>query len=188
MAISQNQADLKSRLRVIQRAAEERDAERRAQKLNIPYVDLRKIPVSIDAVNRAGGRVVRIGALGAAPVAGVVDCSGAEDWFDTFLISQCAFFVGNNSGPSWVAGSFGVPCLITNWSPVAVPFKYPRTTLLEKTLRDMRTGMEVVPADDDPMRYVESESALLRMGVVAKGCAPEEIAAAAAPLIEAAAC
>ena len=50
MAISANQEELQKRITSIQRAAEERDAERRAKRLKIPYVDLRKTPVSIEAV------------------------------------------------------------------------------------------------------------------------------------------
>jgi type II secretory ATPase GspE/PulE/Tfp pilus assembly ATPase PilB-like protein len=50
MAISANQEELQKRIATIHRSAEERDAERRAKKLNLPYVDLRKTPVSIEAV------------------------------------------------------------------------------------------------------------------------------------------
>jgi type II secretory ATPase GspE/PulE/Tfp pilus assembly ATPase PilB-like protein len=50
MATSANQDELQKRITIIHRAAEERDAERRAKKLNLPYVDLRKTPVSIEAV------------------------------------------------------------------------------------------------------------------------------------------
>ncbi len=41
---------LQRKLAEITRAAEERDAVRRAQKLGVPYVDLKKTPVSIEAV------------------------------------------------------------------------------------------------------------------------------------------
>lgn len=41
---------LEKKLTEIDREAEERDAQRRATRLNIPYADLRKIPVSLDAV------------------------------------------------------------------------------------------------------------------------------------------
>lgn len=45
-----NKSGLQRKLQEINRAAEERDAERRAKKLGIPYVDLRKTPASIKAV------------------------------------------------------------------------------------------------------------------------------------------
>ena len=66
MAVSRNQEELQKRLRDIQRAAEERDAERRAKRLNLPYVDLRKTPVSIQAVKllskeeAVGGKMVAV--------------------------------------------------------------------------------------------------------------------------------
>ncbi|MBS3903652.1 MAG: type II/IV secretion system protein [Anaplasmataceae bacterium] len=42
--------DLKSKLDIIRRAAEERDAETRAKALDLGYVDVRKTPTSIDAL------------------------------------------------------------------------------------------------------------------------------------------
>lgn len=57
---------LTNKLASIRRAAEERDAKRRAGKLNIPYVDLSKMPVSIEAVrliSEEDARVSRVAAI-----------------------------------------------------------------------------------------------------------------------------
>ena len=43
-------AAVQKKLNEMRREAEERDAERRAQKCGYPYIDLRKIPVSIEAI------------------------------------------------------------------------------------------------------------------------------------------
>lgn len=50
MALSANQEELRRRITIIHRTAEEQDAENRAKRLGLPYVDLRKTPVSIEAV------------------------------------------------------------------------------------------------------------------------------------------
>lgn len=42
--------DFKHKIQKIRRDAEERDAERRAQKLGVQYIDLRKVPVAIEAL------------------------------------------------------------------------------------------------------------------------------------------
>lgn len=43
--------DIQSKLSTIRRDAEERDAQHRAETLGVPYVDIRKAPVSIEALN-----------------------------------------------------------------------------------------------------------------------------------------
>jgi type IV pilus assembly protein PilB len=42
--------DLQQKLSELYREAEERDAQKRAEKLGLPYIDLRKIPISLEAV------------------------------------------------------------------------------------------------------------------------------------------
>lgn len=50
MPPEEKQSPLQKKLTEIRREAEERDAERRAQNINYPYVDLRKTPVSLEAL------------------------------------------------------------------------------------------------------------------------------------------
>ena len=47
---SRGQNELAERVAKIRRAGEERAAERLAEKLGYPYVDLSKMPISLDAV------------------------------------------------------------------------------------------------------------------------------------------
>jgi type IV pilus assembly protein PilB len=51
MADIPNDEIINEQLSKIYRESEERDAQKRAQKLNLPYVDLRQIPISLDAIS-----------------------------------------------------------------------------------------------------------------------------------------
>jgi len=42
--------DIQQKLAELNREAEERDAQKRAEKLGLPYIDLRKNPVSLEAL------------------------------------------------------------------------------------------------------------------------------------------
>jgi len=48
--MSENPDDVAAKLGAIRREAEERDAQHRANALDLPYADIRKVPVSIDAL------------------------------------------------------------------------------------------------------------------------------------------
>lgn len=55
--------DLANKIQQISRAAEERDAERRAKTQDLPYIDLRKTPVSIEAVKLFSAEEAKNGRL-----------------------------------------------------------------------------------------------------------------------------
>jgi putative glycosyltransferase (TIGR04372 family) len=85
---------------------------------------------AVDLINAAGGRVVLMGMKGADfGLKNVIDKRGASNWQDIFLISQCRFFVGSNSGPGVVAGTFGKPLIIANYAPSGLPYPYPAITV-----------------------------------------------------------
>jgi type IV pilus assembly protein PilB len=47
----ENSQNINQKLKELHREAEEREAQKRAQKFNLQYVDLRKIPISLDAIS-----------------------------------------------------------------------------------------------------------------------------------------
>ena len=126
--------------------------------------------LAIAAINRAGGRVIRIGkATLPRPIEGLIDLAGAADWLDVFLLSQCRFFIGCNSGPCWVAGTFGIPALLTNWAPPATPYGFAGAIILPKRLKRKGDGADV------PDIWIESAAMLAQRGIEAVNSTPEEI-------------
>jgi putative glycosyltransferase (TIGR04372 family) len=57
---------------------------------------------------------------------------------DVFLCATCSFFIGTNSGLGLVPPAFGVPCVLTNWSPIAIPQWYPQDLFVPKLVRSDR--------------------------------------------------
>ncbi len=62
----EKQQDLQKKLTHIRRDAEERDAERRAEKTGTPYIDVRKVALVVEAIHlipESDARAARIAAL-----------------------------------------------------------------------------------------------------------------------------
>jgi len=62
-----------------------------------------------------------------APAAGVVDyaCSALRaDWMDVFLCARCEFFLGNSSGITFLATTFGRPAATANLIPFSGAYPY----------------------------------------------------------------
>lgn len=97
------------------------------------------LPVIADIVSR-GGWVLRMGdsAMPRLPVMPqVIDyahSSVKSDWMDVFLWAECRFFVGTNSGPAFVPSTFGVPVVVTNWSPLGLPVLFSKGLYIFKLL------------------------------------------------------
>lgn len=93
---------------------------------------------AVRLIHQHGGWVVRIGDAGMKPLPrcpGLVDYPHSafkSPWMDVFLMSQCRFYIGTNSGPAFVPPLFGVPCLYTNWFPFSLCPFYPGNLLLPK--------------------------------------------------------
>ena len=105
---------------------------------------------AIDRIRAAGGEVVLIGKMGPDfGLTGVHDLRGAPDWMDIFLISQCRFFVGSNSGPSVVAGSFGKKLLVLNYAPSGLPFPCSAITVPKRITRN---GVPLAPDQPEHLR------------------------------------
>ena len=78
---------------------------------------------SMNWVVANGGWVVRLGEAGSKPLPdmpGVIDYANSalkSAFLDVFVCSQCAFFMGCNSGPVDLATGFGVPAASVNFLP-----------------------------------------------------------------------
>jgi putative glycosyltransferase (TIGR04372 family) len=101
---------------------------------------------AIRAVIARGGFVVRLGDSGMTPLSalpGLLDYPHTDlksDWMDVFLMAACRFFVGVASGPASIPPLFGVPCVYTNWMPMA-DFPYNADAILvHKAHRDRSTN------------------------------------------------
>lgn len=99
---------------------------------------------AIDAVVARGGFVVRMGDKSMSPMAGIkglIDYAHSDaksEWMDIFLCAKCRFFIGTNSGLGLIPPIFGVPCAMTNWSPIAIPQWYPEDLFIPKLVRSIR--------------------------------------------------
>ena len=89
-----------------------------------------QIPTYIPAIRtivERGGWVIRMGDRSMPPLpsmANVIDYAHSpvkSDWMDVFLWAQCRFYLGTNSGPAFIPPTFGVPVVMTNWSPLGIP-------------------------------------------------------------------
>jgi putative glycosyltransferase (TIGR04372 family) len=96
---------------------------------------------AMQAIVARGGRVVRMGdasmkRLPAMP--GVIDYAHSEhksERMDVYLSARCRFFVGVNSGLSFLPSTFGRPCVLTNFTPISVPFPYTADITIPKLMR-----------------------------------------------------
>ena len=90
--------------------------------------DIRNYVPAITAITAAGGFVVRIGDPTMArlpPMERVIDYAHSRfksELMDLYLISECRFYLGVNSGPLDVAWLFGKPVVLTNVTEWAVTF------------------------------------------------------------------
>jgi hypothetical protein len=121
---------------------------------SIRNVSLDDYEKAVERVSEAGGYVVRVGA-------------GSAPWFDVFALAHARFFIGCNSGPCWVAGTFGTPALLTNWASKSVRYPYPNSVTLKKK----------------PVTDIEDLDLLEKCGIRPLANSPEEIEAATVDFI-----
>jgi len=101
---------------------------------------------AIAAITARGGYVVRMGDPSMKPLPGVpglIDYAHSpekSDFMDVYLCGACRFFIGTNSGLGLVPPVFGVPCALTNWSPMALPNWYPQDVFIPKLCYSERLG------------------------------------------------
>jgi len=96
---------------------------------------------AMQAVVARGGWVVRMGdaSMKKLPVLpGVIDYAHSalkSERMDVYLTARCRFFVGVNSGLSFLPSTFGRPCVLTNFTPISVPFPYSADIAVPKLFR-----------------------------------------------------
>jgi putative glycosyltransferase (TIGR04372 family) len=92
-----------------------------------PYQSFRHLSIArhygaIREIVQRGGWVIRMGnptMTPLPPMDRVIDYAHHPDrcdWLDGFLISQCRFHLGTQSGFSFLPATFGVPSVMTNWA------------------------------------------------------------------------
>lgn len=78
---------------------------------------------AVDLILERGGHVVWMGESCDIPsrlegrVINYADSNEKSEQMDVYLLAACRFYIGIDSGISIVPGTFGVPCVMTNWSP-----------------------------------------------------------------------
>ena len=100
-----------------------------------------------------------------------------EEWLDVYLLAASRFLIGTNSGPAWVAGTFGVPAVLTNWAPIGIKSHYRNTLTINKRLWS-NEKKRFLTADEQiagPLAYADSDNILRRENVSPVQNTPEEI-------------
>ena len=101
---------------------------------------------AIFEITRQGGWVVRMGDPGMTPlpqVENVIDyCHSPvrSDWMDIFILANCRFLVGTNSGPAFVPALYGKPSVLTNWWPAGERPWHSSDLFIPKLLRKISDG------------------------------------------------
>ena len=84
--------------------------------------DINTYRLAMESIVARGGWVIRMGDPIMKPLPlmpHVIDYAHStirSDWMDVFLWARCRFFIGTQSGPQLVPPSFGVSCVLANWS------------------------------------------------------------------------
>jgi putative glycosyltransferase (TIGR04372 family) len=137
---------------------------------------------AIRRITDNGGWVVRLGnpTMTKMPeLPRVIDYAhgSREEWLDLYLLAASRFLIGTNSGPAWVAGTFGVPAVLTNWAPIGIKSHYRNTLTINKRLWSNEKS-RFLGADEQiagPLAYADSDYILRRENVSAVPNTPEEI-------------
>ena len=102
--------------------------------------------LAINEIVKRGGWVIRMGDASMKlikPMQGVVDYVHTvlrSEKLDTFLAAGSRFMLGTNSGFSIIPATYGVPCVLTNWIPIALPNWYGIDLMIPKLMRNKMTG------------------------------------------------
>jgi putative glycosyltransferase (TIGR04372 family) len=98
--------------------------------------------LAAEEIINKGGFVIRMGDPTMSPfkkMDGVIDYAHSNfksEVNDTLLSAGCRFMLGTNSGFSILPATFGRPCALTNWIPLAIPNWYSKDLFIPKLLWD----------------------------------------------------
>jgi putative glycosyltransferase (TIGR04372 family) len=146
--------------------------------------DIRTYSAAVRTIVQWGGYVIRMGDPSMPPlppVNGAIDYARSElkcEYADILLLSGARFFVGTNSGLSVVPGIYGVPCVLTNWVPIALPNWFGKDLMIPKLLR-YKGSRDVVSLEEmfgSNLGYVQNPRDL-PLGLEFVDNTPEELAA-----------
>ena len=155
-------------------------------------VDIYAYLDAIQAITRAGGWVIRMGdptMKPLPPMERVWDYARSperSERMDVFLLSSCRFFVGTNSGVSYVPPVFGRPCLYTNWCALDHRPWWSDNLLIHKNIRKRGSG-DLLPYSQlipPPFGHVESVEFFHRNGLDLVENSPEELMEAVEEMIQ----
>lgn len=101
----------------------------------------------IKLVTDRGGWVIRMGdptMRPLPPMERVIDYALSDfkcEIGDVVIAASCKLFIGTNSGYATIPGIYGVPCVLTNWVPLALPLWFGQDLMIpklfwDKTLQD----------------------------------------------------
>ena len=149
------------------------------------------LPAAREIVAR-GGYVIRVGDPSMVHLPqepGVVDYAHSEirsEFMDVFLCAACKFFIGTNSGLGLVPPIFGVPCAMTNWSPIGLPQWYPKDIYIPKQLYSDRMGRTLTFEEMlfSKAGWVQFEDQLAMKGIRSIDNSPEELTDLVVEMIE----
>lgn len=150
---------------------------------SIRNADVHSYMEAIHHITSLGGWVVRIGGNHFSPLPAtpqVIDyavSSDKQDALDVFFLAKCRFALTTNSGPAWVAKTFGTPVLMTNWGPIGDLTHKCNTMTLPRLLTSIETG-KVLPFKEqlsEPLGFLESKSKFAELGVYFQENTPQEI-------------
>jgi putative glycosyltransferase (TIGR04372 family) len=161
-----------------------------------PYDTIRNADIStydlaMKTVIERGGWIIRMGSATYPPLPAqpyVLDyahSSAKSERMDVFLLSQARFMIGTESGPTAVAGTFGVPAVATNW---LLPHRnwFRNHVYLPKLYysKHERRFLTLDEAFASPVAFLPNHADLGSLGIEVVDNTPEEIDEAVVELID----
>jgi putative glycosyltransferase (TIGR04372 family) len=145
--------------------------------------DIATYRMAIESIVARGGWVFRMGDPSMEPLPPmpqVIDYAHSEarrDWMDVFLWARCRFFIGIQSGPLMVPPTFGVPCVITNWSSPAIRLWFTRDLYIFKLHWSETEAryLSFTEVSSSALASAESSDYLASRGIKLVDNTPEEI-------------
>jgi putative glycosyltransferase (TIGR04372 family) len=137
---------------------------------------------AIGAIVERGGWVVIAGDTAMPPlpaVQGVVDYShgrARSDATDLYVLAASRFFLGSASAAAQVPPLFGVPCVLTDWSPAGLRPLESRDLYLPRLWRNEDTGTHLGLAETfaPPLGYAAGYAAAMSLDLAPVPSSPEE--------------